>query len=126
MNYWAVLVASVISYVIMMIWYSPGLFGKAWMKLTKIKKCVKSANVFIAAFINTIVFNAVLAAIILFTGVYTFWDGLLIGGLVWLGFIVTTMYSGILWEKMPWKLFWINSLSYLLVMLINGGILAVW
>ncbi len=31
-NWWAVLVAGVSSFVVGGIWYSPGLFGKAWMK----------------------------------------------------------------------------------------------
>ena len=31
-NWWAVLVAGISSFVIGGIWYSPGLFGKAWMK----------------------------------------------------------------------------------------------
>jgi hypothetical protein len=31
-NWWAVLVAGISSFVVGGIWYSPGLFGKAWMK----------------------------------------------------------------------------------------------
>ena len=31
-NWWAVLIAGISSFVVGGIWYSPGLFGKAWMK----------------------------------------------------------------------------------------------
>ena len=35
-NYLAVLIAALASYVLGALWYSPVLFGKLWMKLSKI------------------------------------------------------------------------------------------
>lgn len=36
-NYWAVLLAGVSSMVVGSIWYLPAVFGKPWMKMTKVK-----------------------------------------------------------------------------------------
>ncbi|WP_308636326.1 DUF1761 domain-containing protein [Paenibacillus silvisoli] len=37
-NYWAVLVATIITMVLGFLWYSPVLFGNAWMKQVGLKK----------------------------------------------------------------------------------------
>ena len=37
-NYWAILVSGVAAVVIGAVWYSPGVFGKAWMQLVGFKK----------------------------------------------------------------------------------------
>jgi hypothetical protein len=44
-NWWAVLVAAVSSFVVGGIWYSPGLFGKVWMKDNNLnEEQVKQSN----------------------------------------------------------------------------------
>ena len=44
-NYLAVLVAAIVNMVVGALWYSPLLFGKAWMKLTGFnKKQLKKAK----------------------------------------------------------------------------------
>ena len=44
-NWWAALVAAVSSFVVGGIWYSPGLFGKAWMKDNNLtEEQVKQSN----------------------------------------------------------------------------------
>src|SRR5690242_10031402 len=37
-NYWAVLIATVVTMVLGFLWYSPVLFGNAWMKLVGLKR----------------------------------------------------------------------------------------
>lgn len=127
-NYLAVLVASIIGYAIPMIWYSPKLFGKEWQKLSGVnmKDMKPSPAVMIAGFVATIVFNVVLAVVIGYSGVTTFALGAGIGAMLWLGFIATTLLNGVFYQKMPMKLYWINSIPYLISMAIVGGILAVW
>lgn len=43
-NYWAVLAAAAASMVVGAIWYSPGVFGKTWMRLAKVKPDSKISN----------------------------------------------------------------------------------
>jgi hypothetical protein len=43
-NYWAVLAAAAASMVIGAVWYSPGVFGTAWMRLAKVKPDSKVSN----------------------------------------------------------------------------------
>lgn len=52
--------------------------------------------------------------------------GLQTGFWLWLGLVATTLLSRVLWEKAPMKLYWINSLYVLVVMLIMSAILGVW
>ncbi len=125
-NYWAILVVSIIGYIIPMIWYSSALFGKEWLRLSKLKSMKPSGGVILVGFITTLIFNAVLALIVAYTGVDTFSQGMAVAFLVWIGFIATTLMGSVLYNKSPVALYLINVTQYLISMLIAGGILAVW
>jgi len=43
-NYWAVLAAAAASMVVGAVWYSPGVLGKTWMRLAKVKPDSKISN----------------------------------------------------------------------------------
>ncbi len=131
-NYLAVLVAGIISMIIGFLWYGP-LFGKTWMKLSGIdpKKIDESkkkgmTKAYIITFIGTLVMACVLATILGMLSITTFTGGIWIGFLVWLGFYATTGLGMMFWEGKPFKLYLINMLHYLVVLLIIGGMLAVW
>ena len=134
-NYWAVLVAGIVSMVLGFLWYGP-LFGKMWMGLMKIdkkkaeemKKKGMSAMLpqFFTAFVSALVLNYFLALFVGYTQAITAVEGMQTGFHLWLGFIATVMIGIVLWEGKPFKLYLINALHYLVVLLINGAILAVW
>ena len=126
MNYLAILVASIIGYIIGALWYSPLLFSKSWVKLSKNKSPEMKASTYILGFLSILIFNFVLSIIISYTGASTFVEGMKMGALLWIGFIATTLFGGVIYEKMPMKLFWITSIQYLIAMLIASGILAIW
>jgi len=46
-----------------------------------------------------------------------------VGFCVWLGFVVTTQISSVIWGKMPFQLFLINTGAKLLSFLVMGGII---
>jgi len=108
------------------------MFAKPWMKYSKIDpKKIKSAQKhmkktysisfatsFITAYIVAILLNAVL--------VVNIWEGLVLGGLIWIGFIATTIIAEVLFEKVHWKLFLINSGYHLISILVMSAILTVW
>ena len=125
-NYIALLVASVVGYIIPMIWYAPPLFGKQWMKYAGIKEMKMSPSVMFFGFIITIVFNFVIAWIVSLANAATFVQGMGIGALLWLGFIATSQLDGVLYVKKPLALYWITSIQYLISMAVVAGILAVW
>ena len=125
-NYIALLVATVVSYAMGMLWYSPILFGKTWMRLTKVRSMKITLWIFIGGILSAFVLCYVLAFVIQFSGVQTFIDGALIGVLLWLGFVATLSLEKVLHEKTPWELYWINTIYHLIAMFVSGGILAIW
>ncbi len=52
-NYWAVLVAAVVSMVIGALWYSPVLFGKLWMKYSGLSDKKLAEAILFSYFLNT-------------------------------------------------------------------------
>lgn len=131
-NYTAVTIASVVSMIIGMIWYSKIAFGKQWIKLSgmtdhKIEKAKERGmiKIMFMAFIATFVTGIVLANIIRFMRVSDLGGGLFAGFIVWLGFIATTNLNIVLWENKPVKLYYINTGHHLVTLLVMGAILGV-
>ena len=108
-NILAVLVATIIGYVIPMIWYAPGVFGKAWMKYAGIKEMKMNAKVMILGFLIGFVFNYVIGLVVGFSEVSTIVDGMIIGFVLWLGLIATSQLDSVLYAKKPINLYWIVS-----------------
>ena len=130
-NYLAVLVAGIVNMGIGFLWHGP-LFGKQWMALMRLKKdSMKSMKItpvqaMVGGFIAALVMSYVQAEIIGFSQSVTFAEGMLSGFFVWLGFIATVLIGRVLWEGKPFKLLAITSGYWLVTLVINGGILAVW
>ena len=117
-NLVAVLIASIVAMAVGHIWYAPGVFGKEWMKLAKIKPPKKKqkhmASTIILAWLSNIVMAYVLAIFLSFTKASTLATSLVVGVLVWVGFIATVSLGSILWEGKPVKLYVLN-IAYNLV-----------
>jgi hypothetical protein len=110
-----------------MLWYEK-IVQKQWQKLVNLKQkdSKPEGKVLLTAIIQAIVTYTVLAILIQLTQAGTFITGAGIGALIWLGFIATTMLNPVLWLKQPLQLYWINATIYLITLIINGGILAIW
>jgi hypothetical protein len=129
-NVVAVLVLAVLGTFFGALWYSHLLFGKRWAKLARIRpgdfqQSSKTVN-YVVAFIAVFLMMLILAFVVEFSGVGTFGEGLFIGILAWLGFIVTTMLNPVLWERMHFELYVIQVMQYCILFALAGGILAVW
>ena len=131
-SYLAVLVAAVVGMIIGALWYSPLLFGKAWMKLMKLtEKDMKKAKEkgmtknFAIAFAAVLVMAYVLAYVIDIANVGNIGDGVVVGFWLWLGFVATSMLNSVLWEGKPSNLYFINITHYFVVLLVMGAILVV-
>lgn len=136
MNYIAILVASVVVFLLGWLWFSPVLFGNIWMKLNKISssqmKAAKAKGMkgmmpqMLWGFLSTVVMVWVLNMVIEYSSASTIMDAVSVSFFVWLGFIATTMLGMVLWERKPFALYVITSTHYLVSLIIAGIILVMW
>jgi len=128
-NFYAVIAAAVISFIIGAIWYSPGVFGSTWMALIgKRPEDMRSGagQAYVGVFISALILAYVLARFISLAGAHTIGDGAQIGFWVWIGFVATTSVGGVLFAGMPPKLWSINNGFQLVSLVIIGAVLARW
>jgi len=129
-NYLAVFLAAVVSFVLGMLWYSPVLFGKQWMKLSGLgKKDIgkakkkKMTGIMLTAFIANLVMAWVFLYLLGMLGYSDVLSGIVLGFLVWIGFFATTMLGSVLWEGKPWGLYVINAGYQLVNLVVIGAVL---
>lgn len=129
-NYLAVAVMAVVVYVLGALWYSPMLFGTAWMKYTGTKESdMEGSNMpllYFFGFLGTLVMVYVLAYFIDFAGATTWQEGFEPAFWLWLGFTATVHWSQWVWSNKSFNLFLINGGHTLVSMLLAGAVLAVW
>ncbi|MBI3412696.1 MAG: DUF1761 domain-containing protein [Candidatus Aenigmarchaeota archaeon] len=126
--------SAVVSVLIGMAWYSPGMFGKFWtfysgMTSKKINPMKKSGNVtraYILSFAGSLVTAYILAYFLYYTGSTTAFEGAKKGAMMWAGFVLTAMAAGVLYEGRPKELLVINNGYQLVSLMAMGAILAVW
>jgi len=128
LNYWAVLVAALSTFLIGGLWYSPAVFGKAWMKENGLtEERLKHGNmvkIFGLAF-----FLALIAAINLamFMGPENKPEmGALWGFLAGFGWVATFVGTHYLFERKSFRLFLINVGYSVVSLTLMGVIIAAW
>ena len=132
-NLLAVIVATAIGFGIGFAWYSRLLFGKQFMKLLgkghgdfqgTMKK--QGSTPYLMAIAVSFLLTFVLAVFISFSGARTAAGGAMIGIAAAIGFIATSSYSTVLWEKRPVGLWVLHTIYMIISMAVMGAILAVW
>ena len=133
LNFWPVLIASVIGFGISSLWYSPILFGKEWLALLEITDAdmreMRERGVwrsYLSQLVAMLVTFSVLAFAVLSLNITNGSDGAFLGFLAWLGFMVPVSLSGWLWKKESFKLILIESIGYLLILVVGGAIIGAW
>ncbi len=116
LNWISLFVAALAAFFVGFLWHGP-VFGKQWMKLMKItpqdmekgkkKMAGKMHWYMIAAFIQQLVV-AIVIGLMLQGGLLTVIMALQLAFLLWLGFIVTTLLNGVLWEQRTIPLYLFN------------------
>jgi hypothetical protein len=127
-NWLAVIVAAVVRFVIGSVWYMP-LFGNRYRELMGVPKDAKPTGLgpaLVAGFIGDLVMAYILARFAGHYGAVSFFDGLVVAFMAWLGFVATIMAGSIFYEKKPFELVAINAGYQLVSMLAMGVILALW
>jgi len=128
-NYLAVIVAAVVALVIGFAYYAPQTFGKRWMAYlgTTQAELGNPAPMGIATGVVASLVNAwVLAVLSLNLGGKTLTDGVMLGILVWLGFMATLTAAQISFEKKPWGLWLLNNVHNVIVQVVMAAIVTAW
>lgn len=134
LNLVPVVIAGVINMMLGALWYSPLVFGKLWMRamgkteeeLKQELSLTKMAFTYVVNTIASLLFAYVLAHLIKFSQTHTFSQGVMIGFWVWLGFVVTTVIPGYMYESKPKMLYFLFIIYQLISITLIGGFLAIW
>ena len=128
LNYLAILAAAASAFVIGGVWYSPILFGNAWMKAAGLSESeARTRNmgvVFGVSFLLSLIVSFNLAAFL--AGPPNLSWGITAGALAGIGWVATAMGITYLFEARPPKLFLVNAGYHAVTFMIMGGILGVW
>ena len=128
LNYAAIFVAALSTFLIGGIWYSPAVFGKAWMQENGFtKENMKGRNmakIFGTAFVLGLIASFNLA---FFIGPVTdVGEGALYGFLTGAGWVATFIGTHYVFENRSMRLFLINAGYSIVALTIMGVILAAW
>ena len=125
----AIIACGIAAVVLGYIWYHPKVFGSAWARMSgltpemqergKKRMPVMALIGLLAAMLVAYVMTYVSAA----WGFYDWQGALQLGIWIWLGFVAPPMLGMVLWEQKSFKLYLINSLYWLLTLLVMAQII---
>ena len=129
-NYIAVIVATLVSFALGAVWYSPVLFGNQWMKLNGFTKSdMKKADMtkgMIVSLLGSLLASFVLARLFMMLEVTAIGMALHSALGIWIAFIVPMQLSRVFYEKGKIGLFYIHTFYSLTLLLVTALILVVW
>ncbi len=127
-NYLAVLVATIASFLLGGWWYSGAGFGKAWLAaIGKSMDDLGSPTVAMTLTFFSTFFTAIILAILINAlGDPTLFRGARLGLVLGVGIVATSMFSDYLFSGNPMTLFFIQSGYRIVLLTIMGGILGAW
>jgi len=130
-NYWAVIVAAVVAFVMGGLWYSPFLFGKAWARLRGMNSAEAAGTQMrpgeiLAEFVRGLIVAVVLAGFVVYLGVVNWVGAIYLGLAVSIGFQATSIVGSVIHEKYPLKLYAIHAGDALTKTLVMAVLLGVW
>lgn len=111
-------------------WYSEMMFGPVWRKLMEIRKVsakkMSMGPMFALMPLAALIMGYVMAKVIGMAAATTVAGGAMIGGLMWLGFVATTMINNVIFGGRPFKVYLIDSGYQCVGMVVMGAMLALW
>ncbi len=127
-NYLAVLVATLASFVLGGWWYSPSGFGRAWLAaIGKSMNDLGSPAVAMTLTVLTTFFTAIILGVLINAlGDPTLYRGARLGLILGVGIVATSMFSDYLFSGNPLELFLIQAGYRVVLLTIMGGIIVVW
>jgi hypothetical protein len=132
-KYPAVIVATLVHFILGGLWYSPLLFGNKFLQIIgwtpqqlEQMQAEGPAKELIIAFVTSLILVYVLAHFVQYTKASNALAGIQTAFWLWLGFIATTNIATVLFEQRPLGLYLINVGYQLVACVLAGAILAVW
>ena len=130
-NYWAVVVAAVAAFVMSAVWYSPLLFGNAYVRLRGLDPSAMGdmkmpVGTIVAEFVRALIVAFVLARFVVLVGADDWMDAVLLGVWAWIGFPAMILLGSVIHENVPWKLAAIHVGDWLVKLLLIAIILSIW
>lgn len=128
-TFWPVLAAGIAAVLLGWLWFSPALFGSAWMRTTGMtpemaergKKRMHLTT--LIALLASMLIAWVMSYVGILLGVYDWFGAVELGFWCWLGFVAPTMLGMVLWEHRPVKLYLLNAAYWLVSFLVMAVIL---
>lgn len=128
LNYWAILVSALSTFLIGGLWYSPAIFGKAWMEENGFKEEELRKSNMVKIFGLTFLLSLIAAVnLAMFLGAEA--DAVMgafygfLAGFGWVAMFIGTHY---LFERKSMKLFLINAGYSVVALTIMGLIIGAW
>ncbi len=123
-----VVVVTILNIFLGMLWYSPLLLGSRWAKSHKFesKKLKPSAYHYIGSILVSFITALIIAVLIDEFQVTCPLSGLLLGFCLWLGFIATTHFSGVIWAQKPLTVYFIDVAYLLISVVMMSTLLTLW
>jgi len=131
-NYLAVLVATVVVFVLGWLWYSPFLFYKPWMRARGLDPDAAMANAKMPVgklgieLLRCFVLAFVIAHLVGGLGINNWFTAIHFGLLLWIAFPVVLLTGSVIWENVPVKVAVIHAGDWLVKVLVISIILSVW
>jgi hypothetical protein len=128
LNYLAIIVATIVYFMLGAVWYSPLMFGKSWASMQNIKMDDKSRLPIMLSitFVLNIIVSVAMMLLVKITFINELLGGLKLGLLAGVGFSATTIGITFLYESRPFKIYLIDAGYHIAGIVIVGGILSVW
>jgi len=123
-----VIVVTILNVFLGMLWYSPLLFGPMWIKGHKFdnKRLKPTAGHYIGSILVYFI-TALILAMLITRFVLLAWDcGALLAFYIWIGFVATTHFKGVIWAHRPFSVYCIDVAYYLVSLVMMGALLGAW
>jgi hypothetical protein len=129
-NYPAVIVAAVVHFMIGGLWYGL-IFANTFVEIVgraQLEQMVADSHwsQYVVAFVTSLVLVYILAHFVQYTAAKTLAGGIQTAFWLWLGFVVTTQLSSVIFEQRKLGLYLLNVSYQLVACLVCGAILAAW
>ena len=127
-NVLAVLVMALVYMGLGGLWYSKGLFGKIWSNCcgTSKEKDCSTTKCYVGCLITAFITAYVLGCFLNMMQVSSTGEGIKVALFAWLGFVATTMYSGVIWGKKPLSVYLVDAGFTFVMFIIWGAVLTNW
>ena len=130
MNCWEIIVAAIVYMALGAVWYSPMLFGNAWMKGIGKTKEQLTAGLSPLSYVWALVLSFLaaygIARICVWAQRGTVWDGIVVGLLAGTCFVLSSMGVNDIFEQRSRQLSFINVLYHIAGFILIGIIIGAW